>query len=471
MLLEKLIGLAEFWWCPVFAQERSFRRAIAVLVFLLAAHGRRTVSGALAAEGRTQCDWRPDYAVFSRGRWDVRQLSTGVIATAMTYIPDTGFIAVFVDDTVVKKSSRVIETARWQFDPLGPPFHTNLKYGLRYLHVALGLPLHQVGHSSRAISVDFELAPPAKRPGKRASEEERAEYRRLKKEWCLGARAVAAVRRVRAELDTLGYAHRQLLTVVDGGYTNSTVLANLPERVDIIGRARKDMALCRPTEPGERRVYGERLPTPEEMRKDQGIPYQKAECHYGGQWRTVRFKEVSNVLWRNGAKRRLLRLVIVAPTPYASPGPGCRMYYRHPAYLITTDLTSSPQALIQAYVDRWQIEVLHRDLKTGLGLGQAQVWSPSSVGRVHSAVVAAYAMLTLSALSAFGPERTAAFPPIPAWRRRCPPRRASQNDLITMLRNDLASHGPLRPNPKAKLEETQATGDWALPAGETYALA
>jgi len=31
--------------------------------------------------------------------------------------------------------------------------------------------------------------------------------------------------------------------------------------------------------------------------------------------------------------------------------------------------------LIQYYFDRWQIEVNHRDEKSLLGVGQAQVWS------------------------------------------------------------------------------------------------
>ena len=470
MLLNRFKTLVHQWWRPVFPQSRTFNRAVAVLLGLLSTHGRRTVSRALGAEGRTQCDWAADYRAFSRAPWNEDELFTGALATAMTYVPDRGFIAAFIDDTSLKKSSRVIAAARWLRDPLSPPFHVNLKYGLRCLHVALDLPLYRQGQAARAVSVGFELAPPAKKPGKRATPEEMAQYLSIKKILSLPAKAVSAMSRLRSKLDTLGLAHRKLLSVVDGGFTNKTVIRNLPERVDIIGRARKDMALFRPAPPGGRRVYGDRLPTPEAIRKDPAIPYKTIRCHYGGEWRTVRYKEIANVLWRSSGGRRPLRLFVVAPTPYVAPGPGRRIQYRHPAYLITTDLGSSPQSLIQAYLDRWQIEVLHRDLKTGLGLGQAQVWSNSSVSRLHSAVVAAYAMLTLAALDVFGPERTAAFPPIPAWRRRYPPRRASHNDIITMLRNDLAANGPLRPLPPSKPNAPQYPPCWALPPRETYAL-
>ncbi len=38
------------------------------------------------------------------------------------------------------------------------------------------------------------------------------------------------------------------------------------------------------------------------------------------------------------------------------------MYYRQPAYLLTTDLASQARELLQIYFDRWQIEN-HREEK------------------------------------------------------------------------------------------------------------
>ena len=147
-------------------------------------------------------------------------------------------------------------------------------------------------------------------------------------------------------------------------------------------------------------------------------------------------------------------------------------------------MLSNAKDLIQAYFDRWEIEVLHRDLKTGLGLGQAQVWSDKAVARLHSALVAAYSMLKLAALYAYGPERTTAFPPLPAWRDDgdSRPRRPSQQDLITMLRNDLVAAGMIdnSPAPEQALEHPffpinrnergQTQPSWRLPPRETYAM-
>lgn len=470
MLLDRLDQLLRQHWCDVFPQERTFVRTEAVLIDLLTAYGRRTVSRALCAEGRAQVDWAADYRAFSRSPWKVDELFSGVLAAALPHLPDTGFITALMDDTSMRKRSRVIKAARWLRDPLSPPFHVNFKYGLRCLHVALALPLYEAGHGARAISIDFELAPSAKKPGRRATAAEVEAYHRVKDAMSLPMKGVEALAALRARLDARGAATRQLLGVVDGGYTNRRVLRHLPDRVDLLGRTRKDIALVTPAPPGGRRIYGDRLPTPEAIRTDPDRPYQSVVCHYGGDWRTVRYKEVTNVLWRTAGGRRRLRLLVLAPTPYHGPGRAGHMLYHDPAYLITTDLESPAQALIQAYLNRWQIEVLHRDLKSGLGLGQAQVWSDDSVPRLHPAIVAAFAMLTLAALETYGPSRTSAFPPLPLWRRHRPQRRPSEADLITILRNDLAMHGPLRPAPPPRADTLPFAPGWTLPPRETYAF-
>jgi hypothetical protein len=379
----------------------------------------------------------------------------------------TGFVAVSFDDTSLKKTSRVIKAARWLRDALSPPFHVNLKYGLRCLHAAITLPYYGQGYSGRAVSVGFELAPPVRKPGRKATAEQVAEYKRMSKLHNLSTQSVDLIARLRAELDGAGAAQRQMLAVVDGGYTNRTVLSRLPDRVDLIGRTRKDIALYRPAPEGGRRVYGERLPTPEEVRQGDDVPYQQVTCHYGGQDRVVRYKEVTDVLWQTGGRRRLLRLLVVAPTPYWS-GKRRRLNYRDPAYLLTTDRLSPVRDLLQAYLDRWQIEPLHRDLKTGLGLGQAQNWADESVARIHSALVAVYSMLILAAIDTFGPARTAAFPPLPAWRKLKKARRPSQHDLVTMLRNDCEVARQMQLDQPRALPPPDAP-PWLLHSRETYA--
>jgi hypothetical protein len=92
---------------------------------------------------------------------------------------------------------------------------------------------------------------------------------------------------------------------------------------------------------------------------------------------------------------------------------------------------------LQAYFDRWQIEVNHREIKDTLGIGQAQVRHSHSVPRQPAMLVAAYSALLLAGIQVFGDTRSEAFPALPKWRRHA--RRPSCLDLVTVLRQEVAS--------------------------------
>jgi hypothetical protein len=117
---------------------------------------------------------------------------------------------------------------------------------------------------------------------------------------------------------------------------------------------------------------------------------------------------VAAVYWQGGAGRCPLRLLVVAPTPYRKRKSG-KLYYRQPAFLLTTDLKSSAKQLLQISFARWQIEVNHRDEKDTLGAGQAQLWNVKAVPKPPVLVVAAYGAMLLASLIAFGAERGAAY--------------------------------------------------------------
>jgi hypothetical protein len=139
------------------------------------------------------------------------------------------------------------------------------------------------------------------------------------------------------------------------------------------------------------------------------------------------------VLWQGGARKRPLRLFVIAATPYRKRKGG-KLYYRHPAFLLTTMLEDSTQQLLQMYFDRWQIEVNHRDEKDTLGVGQAQMWNPVSVPKQPALVVASYSALLLASLKAFGPGRGDAYAALPKWRLNA--KRPSCLDLSALLRKE-----------------------------------
>ena len=113
-----------------------------------------------------------------------------------------------------------------------------------------------------------------------------------------------------------------------------------------------------------------------------------------------------------------------------------RTLYRNPAFLLCTSTGLDAVRLVQAYLDRWQIEVNHQEEKDVLGVGQAQVWSAKAIPRQPALAVAAYSVLLLAALSAFGPGRSQAYPELPKWRKD--QRRPAIRDVLALLRSEFA---------------------------------
>jgi len=430
-------------WNFVFPQQRSLERAITLAFGILCGVGRRTLTRAISFAGNTQKDWSADYKVFSRSPWDPRALFHPVLEQAIQE-HQLEWIVISTDDTRVWRKGKHVPQTQWHRDPLGPPFQTNLRWGHRFLQASLVLPLYQQDgqSSSRSIPVRFEMAPVIKKPGKKASEADWQEYRRQKKEKNLSVQFVALTKELREHLNQTGHQSKHLVQVADGSFCNRTVLReDWPAwKVTLVLRCRKDIVLCKRARGQGRRFYGKTKFTPEQVRRRSSrARWRRARIFHGGSYREVRYKELSNIYWQGGARKREVRLLVVAPVGYRTSKNG-RKYYRQPAYLLTTDLISQATDLLQAYFDRWGIEVNHRDQKHILGVGQAQVWNEHSVSKVPALLVAMYSWLLLAGLKCYGPSRTQDYEPLPKWRRGA--RRPSCLDLVTLLRRQLADKPP-----------------------------
>lgn len=420
-------------WNGVFRQRRTLLRAQRQALGALLCLGRSTLSRIIWTTGREQKSWSGEYFLHSRAPWDPHALFEPMVREALQYCPGR-LVAVAVDDTRLKKTGRSIAQARYHRDPLSPPFHVNLIWALRFLQASVLLPLHRSGPwSARGVPVRFEEVSSVKKPGRRASEEAWRIYKQEVKERNLSRRFVQSMAELRDTFDHLGAQKKVLVIVGDGSFCNRTVLAGIPERVILLARTRKDASLCFRASTGDRRFYSKDKFTPDQVRRNDSIRWQTTKIFYGGKRRKVRYKEVTGVLWQGGARKRPLRLFVIAATPYRKRKSG-KLCYHHPAFLLTTMLQGSSRQLLQMYFDRWQIEVNHRDEKDTLGVGQAQMWNPVSVPKQPALVVASYSALLLAALKAFGPERGDAYATLPKWRS--PAKRPSCLDLATLLRKE-----------------------------------
>jgi len=425
-------------WREVFSQRRVTLRAIRQAIISASLFGRRTIARVYWVSG--QSDWTSEYKLHSRSNWEAEDLFIPVLKEALSLI--SGNLLPFgTDDTRISKTGKKIKSAYWGRDPLGPKFHLNLKWGIRYLHTAILLPLQQCGVSARALPVWFEEATPIKKPGKKATDEERAAYRQAQKEHNLSLQTVAMFKSLRAKVDALGYQAKTLVFALDGSFCNSKVFKAVLDRIILIARARKDAVLCFAAREG-RKVYSDQCFTPEAVRQNDQIGWKTARVFHGGQLRKIEYKEVFDVLWRKGSGKRPLRLFVIRPTTYRKTLKS-KPLYRQPAYLLCTDLETAALQLLQIYFDRWQLEVAHKEMKQDFGLGQAQVRVAQSIKHQPALTAATYSIMHLAAIKTFGAHRTEEFGALPKYQRE--KSRVSSQDLIRYFRVEVKDKPHLLP--------------------------
>lgn len=400
--------------------------------------GRHTVTSLITTFGRQFRDWTADYSLYSRDRVRPEALFRQIRREVEELKPPSRPLCVAVDDTILRKTGRKIPGAAYRKDPLGPAFSVNLVWAQRMLQLSGAVVCEN--DEARMVPIGFEDASTPRRPRKDAAPEQALAYREAMKQRNLNAVAVDALERLqRGRAAESGGTAPVLHALVDGSFTNGKVLRHLPENTVVIGRIRKDAKLSRKPEGqparGRRRVYGEDLPTPERIRQDETIPWTRVRARAAGAWRDFEVKTVGPARWR-AAGERDLRLVVVRPVGYRLRKGG-KLLYRQPAYLICTDVDLPLEDILQEYIWRWDIEVNHRDEKTILGVGQAQVRNGNSVASVPATAVAAYAMLHLAAIRAFGGNGMPGVIPEALWRDPGKKKRASTQDLVNELRREL----------------------------------
>ena len=418
-------------------QQRLQRHLLAQLVAL----GDHNITGLLCACGRESFDWSSDYRMYSRQRVEPEQLFRQVRTSLLERLPPAAPVVVAVDDTRIRKSGKKVTGAKYTRDPLGPAFHTNFIWAQRFLQLSMaaGSP-----ESSRMIPVGWQHAPVPKKPRAGAADAERKDYRQACREQSVGKVAATQLQQTRAWLDRQGQLARELWCAGDGGFTNGTVLKNLPRNTIFLGRIRSDAKLHFLPQPtpegrtGRRRVYGEQAPTPEQLRQDESIPWQKIPVRISGQQHNVRVKTLGPLRWRAAGGGHDLKLIVIAPLCYRI-SPARKHLYRKPAFLICTGPDAETRDILQRYISRWDIEVNFRDEKTLLGVGEAQVRDPHAVQNVTATAVAAYALL-LAAAQGINRGQPAEFAlPRPKWQRR-KPHRATTQSLIQQMRFELWGH-------------------------------
>jgi len=371
---------------PVFNQP-SFENFSVLLTGWVLAGMRAMTSGALRALGaKAEKHFSTYYRFFSRAVWEPDALGTCLLQLLLPFTPPGPLIAI-VDDTIARKSGRHVWGANIHHDPLH--FMKNaVCFGHNWvvLAIVVQVPLVERGV---AVPIYWRLYRSKKKRSGRTVDGKRESK----------ATGVATAKdyRKRPELavELLGVLRgavdneRMIRLLGDSAYGGKSVSRHLPQNTALISRMVMDAALYKkapapkPGNNGRPPKKGARLPSPSQMAQSK-TPWHAITAMLYGKSVTVHYK-TTDALWYNSAGTAMLRIVIVRD-PKGKRKDDC---------FFSTDLSMSPESILEAYALRWSLEVAFRDSKQFLGFERSQCWTRKAVERTGPFAFVSYAMVIL----------------------------------------------------------------------------
>lgn len=429
-----------------FGQERTFLRAQALILGHLFAFARRTITQALLALGLTEHDWSAFYRLFNEPRVDYEALSGRFLGETLPHVSTTAPYVAVVDGVQLPRSSHKMPGTSWLKSPRTPPFRPGPHRAQRFLHLVALLPQSEEGYS-RALPLRLEPAFPEKAVA--------AEGFEPKKQW---EAALEGIGWLRENLDAAGRERQRLLVVGDGDFSVAEFRAQLPpeDGVVLLTRCAKNRALHELPGPepkkrrGRRRKYGDRAKKPFEWLVERS-GWRRAELIVRGRSIRPRYRVEGPFVVKKAAERPVFLIVVKGADRQRRRGERRGRRRREPAFWMVSAIPEGEGSWAMPYPaeellswawQRWEVEVCHREMKTGFGLGEAQCWGALSAVLSVRWRAWCYGVLVLAGLRAWGMSDAPIRPPGRWW---CGAKRWSLGSLWRGYRAELWGAQEFRP--------------------------
>ena len=399
----KTLLLAHRW---AFKQERTFVRMCVLGLGMIFAFARHTLSQGVSALGQANHDPSAYYRLLRGKRFREEDLAQQLATETLKDAPVDEPYVTGVDTTHIVRSSKKMPGSGWHIAPQTAIFKRGLQQAQRFLTCAW---LPEIKHGfTRAIPIRFlpaftEKSAPARVPAC--------------KDW---AAALSFAQWMRDLLDAAKRSAQLLVMLADAAFDRAELWRALPERVVFIVRTAKNRALytlpnfqlgCasgRRRRPGRPRKYGDKAPTPQAHLHDR-TGWQHTTIQVRGRTFKVRYK-VRGCYLRETAPNSPLFLLIVGGAEWRAGKRDKRRARRLPAYFLISaverhgiwELPFAAERILAWVWQRWELEITHRELKSGFGVGQMQCWNPVSAVLSVQWMVWLYAVMLLAGYRTWG---------------------------------------------------------------------
>jgi hypothetical protein len=430
---------------PCFTQP-SFQTFTALVVGQIAQTRLRCVTGMLLG-ARLSRVWHHARAhrFFSHARWSADQLGLAVAALIVErLLPADAPLVVPVDDSLFKRRGRKVFGGVWDHDPAANSKHGSVAWGNSWVTAGINIKLPFLERTV-CLLVLFRLWRPRHPEYIKAQhpDPQRPSKPQLAREIvCLLAER---------------FPGRQIHVVGDSAYA-AKAFAGLPANVTITARMRGDARLYEPAPPrtpttlGRPRKKGQMLPKPDHIAADPTSDWQTITVRRYGKNGHAPVHSF-HCLWYETFGQQPVQVVIVHN--HAKPS-------GHELTLVSTDLNTTPQQLIERFADRWPIETAYEEAKQLFGVGQARNRTENAVRRTVPFQLLAMTLTTCwYALHGHHPDD------VTEHRHRSPwyltKTTPSSADMLAKLRRVIIANQfhPGRPTTPTHREITQVQQAWA----------
>ena len=411
---------------------RTWKKSLVLVMGVLLAPGKRTVSSCLRITGYAECKaFSTFHQVLNRARWESHELARQLLHVLVIALVRSGPVIIGVDDTIERRWGPKVYGRGIYRDPVrSSRGHFTKASGLRWLSFMLLLPLSWT-RGVKALPFLSFLAPSERYASKRGL--------RHKK---LTDRARQGMLQIVRWLP-----NRKIIFVGDSGF-GTHALANrisrpatlisrngtkISRRATLISRFRLDANLFEP--PPETKKRGRPRKVGKPLPKLKSYLNAADECWtrttpsywYGSKETTVEFISKTGLWYRAGTPPTALRWVLVRD-PEGE---------RETQAFFCTDLNMDPSEIIAIFAMRWEMEVTFQEARAHLGIETQRQWSEKAITRTTPILLGIYSLVCLWAHQALetNPMSYAA-----AWYKKT---HYTFSDAIAVIRYEIfLSHSP-----------------------------
>jgi hypothetical protein len=340
-------------WLAAGLHARNRWRLPVLMVGILFAHGRRTVTTWLRAAGASD-DWQDYYYFLAALGGKTKSVAGALLVLLLRTLPLPDRILAVIDDTPTKRYGPQVEGADIHRNPTPGPADQKYLYG--HIWVTLSLAVRHPCFGALALPLRAMLY---------VRRQTMARIPRWRG-WTFATKLVLAARLVEWIAPIVKKAGKTLWIVVDGGYVKRPFLRRaMRAGVTVIGRLRKDAAL-RDLPPIRRRGQRPARGRPPKYGKNK-ISLAKRAAHRH-RWQTAKCTVYGKKV------TKLYKTFLATYPPVGGPIRVVIVWEDRDWYpFFSTDPVATAVEIIEAFADRATIEQDFHDVKEVWGTGQQQV--------------------------------------------------------------------------------------------------